>query len=154
MDSLVYEAIVRRIEANEAVIDSLKEKMHPFIKGIEDIIKKENFYPPRIKGKNNELVGEGISLHIAIVSKPKSVKERLSPSVKSIDKARNNLIELDIPIQELKPAIELLYELKEGDSFEEFMLDIRNDNNFPENTTERVQYIEELLDQRIRENEE
>ncbi len=154
LDSLVYEIIVLRIESDQAVIDSLKEKMQPFTEEIEGIIENENFYPPRIRGENDELIGEGISLHIAIVEKPENVKERLSPSVKSIDDARNSLIAIDIPIQELKPAIELLNELKEGDRFEEFVTDVRSNTALPESTTDRIQFIEELLDQRISENEE
>src|SRR5690606_2357346 len=154
LDSLVYKAIVRRIEANKVVIDSLKEKMQPFIKEIENVIEKENYYPPRIKGENDELIGEGISLYINVVDKPKEVMERLSPSVKLIDESRNNLIKLDIPIQELKLKTELLNELKEGDPFEEFMLAVSNDNNLPENITEKIQYIEELIKQRINEDKE
>jgi hypothetical protein len=154
LDSLVYEVIVQRIESNEAVIDSLKEKMQPIIEEIEGVIERENFYPPRIKGENDELIKEGISLHMAIVSKPENVKERLSPSVKSIDEFRNSLIALDIPIQELKPVIELLNEIKEGVAFEEFMVYIKSNNTLPDNTTDRTQFIEELLDKRISENEE
>jgi hypothetical protein len=154
LDSLIYKAIIQRIEYSQTFIDSLKEEMKPFIKEIEDIVETENFYPPRIRGANDELMGEGISLYIGIINKSEEIKSRLSQSVLTIDEARNNLIELDIPLQELKITIELLNELKEGDLFEEFIVSIRSDNTLPENTTDRIQYIEELLDQRISGNEE
>ncbi|HEX9651137.1 MAG TPA: hypothetical protein VGA21_11290, partial [Cyclobacteriaceae bacterium] len=154
LDSLVYAAIIHQIEASEATIDSIKGQMQPFIEAIEGIIESENFYPPRIRGENDELIGEGISLHIAIVDKPENIRSRLSQSVKSIDEARNHLIQLDIPIQELKPTIELLNELKEGEPFEELVESIRNDSGLPESSPEKIKYIEGVINQRINENEE
>jgi hypothetical protein len=154
LDSLVYAAIIHQIEASEATIDSIKGQMQPFIEAIEGIIESENFYPPRIRGENDELIGEGISHHIAIVDKPENIRSRLSQSVKSIDEARNHLIQLDIPIQELKPTIELLNELKEGEPFEELVESIRNDSGLPESSPEKIKYIEGVINQRINENEE
>jgi hypothetical protein len=54
----------------------------------------------------------------------------------------------------LKPTIELLNELKEGEPFEELVESIRNDSGLPESSPEKIKYIEGVINQRINENEE
>ncbi len=148
LDELVYELIEQNIEESQALIGDLTEGMEPYIKEIEQIISAENYYPPRIRGENDELIGEGISLYIAPIIKPENVQARLTQPVKKIDDARNKLIELDIPIQKHKISIEILNKLKEEDEFKEFVGSIREANSIPENPEEKKNHIQKIINEK------
>ena len=154
LDSLVARIISEKTQQSKASLDNLLEDMQPFIQKIEGIIETEQFYPPRIRGLNDELISEGISLYIGIIDKPEAVKARLSPSVLAIDEARNELVKLDMPVQQFKAALEVLAELKEGEPFQQFVQSIRTDTEYLDSLNDRIQYIEEAIEQTISKNNE
>ena len=154
LDSLVLEVIAQEIEKRNTSVDSLRKAMEPFIKTIENIIERENYYPPRIRGVNDELIGEGISLHIGIVNKPGKIKSRLSEAVLAIDEARNGIVKIDTSIQSFKSALGKLNEIQEDEPFQQFMEEIKLDEDFPSDAGERKEYIQQAIDQRIKEDEE
>ncbi|XOV91126.1 MAG: hypothetical protein ACFHWX_13045 [Bacteroidota bacterium] len=153
LDLFVYELIVQKIDGNQSEIKDLTERMEPHIKEIETIILNENFYPPRIRGMNDELIGEGISKYMSPINKPESILARLSKPVKDIDNARNRLIELDIPIQELKEEAELLNHLKQGEEFKAFVEGIRGSDALPLAEEDKKEFIENAIEQKIEKNE-
>jgi hypothetical protein len=151
IDSVLYKLIVQRIDKNNSLIDSLKNEMQPYIDKIEEIIENEGFYPPRIKGKNEELIGEGISLYISKSNKSEDVKSRLTDVIIRIDQARNNLIDLDVPIQESLVEIGILEANLDEVNFNQISDSLKNSTNLPDEDEELIVFINDYLNDLLNE---
>jgi hypothetical protein len=125
--------------------------MQPYIDKIEEIIENEGFYPPRIKGKNEELIGEGISLYISKSNKSEDVKSRLTDVIIRIDQARNNLIDLDVPIQESLVEIGILEANLDEVNFNQISDSLKNSTNLPDEDEELIVFINDYLNDLLNE---
>jgi hypothetical protein len=124
LDSIVYTILNKIQSEDENKIDSLREHLDELSDQIEEVIVKGGFYPPRIKGPNNELIGEGISEHLNVKAKSEETKSKLSPIINELDEARNNSIEADLALKVILKSIEFVINKLSSNHFENFVKEI------------------------------
>jgi hypothetical protein len=124
LDSIVYTILNKIQSEDENKIDSLREHLDELSDQIEEVIVKGGFYPPRIKGPNNELIGEGISEHLDVEAKSEETKSKLSPIINELDEARNNSIEADLSLKVILKSLEFVINKLSSNHFENFVKEI------------------------------
>jgi hypothetical protein len=124
LDSIVYTILNKIQSEDENKIDSLREHLDELSDQIEEVIVKGGFYPPRIKGPNNELIGEGISEHLDVEAKSEETKSKLSPIINELDEVRNNSIEADLSLKAILKSLEFVINKLSSNHFENFVKEI------------------------------
>ena len=101
--------LTMQAESNEAG-DSLTEAVARRSEALEKVIAKGHFYPPRIKGPNDEFIGVGMSKYAAPIVRTTAQKAQMEPIMLELDSVRNDLYWTDFNLQQNLDRIEWIEE--------------------------------------------
>lgn len=95
----VREALLSMQEEGKSAEDSLAEAVATQSDALEAVIQAGYFYPPRIKGPNDEFIGEGMSQYAAPVVRTDAERSQMEPIMLELDSVRNALYRADVQLQ-------------------------------------------------------
>ena len=95
----VREVLLVMQEESSDAEDSLSEVVSMRSEVLEKVIEKGYFYPPRIKGPNDEFIGDGMSQYAALIVRTAAEKKQMEPIMLALDSVRNTLYRTDYALQ-------------------------------------------------------
>ena len=101
----VREALLVMQEESAEAEDSLVEAVSVRSEALESVIEKGYFYPPRIKGPNDEFIGDGMSQYAALIVRTADEKQQMEPIMLELDSVRNDLYRADYTLQRSRAVV-------------------------------------------------
>ena len=101
----VREVLLTMQEECTEAEDSLLKAVSMQSEALEKVIKKGYFYPPRIKGPNDEFIGDGMSQYAAPIVRTAAEKKQMEPIMLALDSVRNHLYRADYALQRNRAVV-------------------------------------------------
>lgn len=120
IETLVRETLLLLQEENKVAVDSLKKNVVKQSEALEKVIQKGYFYPPRIKGPNDEFIGEGMSKYAAPIMRSEATKAQMEPIMLELDSTRNQLYWADFSLQRTLKTKNLIEDTLHPQAFKTF----------------------------------
>ncbi len=120
----VQEVLLTLQKESKAAADSLIDAVTVRSKILEGTIEKGYFYPPRIKGPNDEFIGEGMSQYAAPIVRSEAEKSQMEPIMLELDSVRNALYWADYGLQQNRDKMEWIESALSDQALAELSQDI------------------------------
>jgi len=120
MDSLIYQISDELRASFEATQDTLREEVIVKSDQLIEVIDKGGFFPPRIKGFNNEFIGEGMSEYATLIVRSRDELREMETIMIELDNSRNELYLKDVQLQLIVRKIRFITNKLKEESFKEF----------------------------------
>ncbi len=144
-DSLIF---VVASQVNKSLAESqnaLKKTVDEKSAKLEEVIEKGYFYPPRIKGLNDEFIGDGMSRYAALIVRTPEQLREMEDIMIELDEARNDLYRSDVELQKVKRKIAFLEPKLTEEAFEGFAAEVKREINEGIAGEKPEEEIEEVL---------
>ena len=125
LDSIIYEVAMDISKSITLEKDTAMEEVSKKSIRLENVIEKGGFYPPRIRGLNDEFIGEGMSKYASLIERSNEEREQMEDIMLELDSTRNDLFLVDVKLQLLKNELSYIGDQLMEARFPEFSKEVQ-----------------------------